>query len=255
MLTKKKLASLALAGVMTLSLAAPAFAATSESTTNRSLKVTAAYQAVTINVVVPTTGTVIINPYKLPVNIGTGSDDAKVEIEKQQIVAKPMAIKNQAGYDLDMNITTTTAVTGTLKFATADDVAKEGNTANQACITMYVAPTTLEGDKDKVSDGAIVDLYKENYTTGWSNVTGVKTQVLAAGSLTTKAILTLKAATVDADTGAFDSYTSGGVAVIGFEGSCVTEPKTAWTTKDGATVTIAFTFTPAADADGGDGNT
>jgi hypothetical protein len=244
MLTKKKLASLALAGVMTLSLAAPAFAATSESTTNRSLKVTAAYQAVTINVVVPTTGTVIINPYALPVSIGTGADDSKVEISKQ-IVTKPMAIKNQAGYDLDMNITTTTAVTGTLKFASADDVAKEGNTANQACITMYVAPTTLTGDKDTVSDGAIVDLYEENYETGWDKVTDVKTQVLATGSLATKAILTLKAAKVDSDTGAFDEYTSGSVAVIGFDGSCVTEPKTAWTTKDGLTCTVAFTFTPA----------
>jgi hypothetical protein len=247
MLTKKKLASLAMAGVMTLSLAAPAFAASSsESTTNRSLKVTAAYQAVTINVVVPTTGTVVINPYGLPVEIGKDESDKKIEISNQQIVAKPMAIKNQAGLDLDMNVTTTTALTGTLKLSA--DAAKD-STANQAKVTLYIAPTTtLTGDKDTVTDAKIAAFYKTTYedSQGWAGVTDVKAIDLASGTNATdgqKAVV-LKAAKTEDDTGAFSEYEAGSIALIAFDGVCATEPKTAWTTKDGLTCTLAFTFTP-----------
>jgi hypothetical protein len=246
----KKLLSLALAGAMAASLGTSAFAA-SENTTNRSLKVTAAYQAVTINVVVPTTGTVVINPYALPVSIGTDTSDKKVEIS-EQIVTKPMAIKSQAGIGLDMSITTTTAVTGNLKLATVND----GDTANNAEITMYIEPTTLSGDKDAVSDGKIAETYKTLCTSedaGWGTAKDAYgqdayTKALSVGSTTTKEkTITLAPAKTDDDTGAFEEYKSGCVALIGFEGKCVTDPKTAWTTKDGVTCTIAFTFTPTSD--------
>jgi hypothetical protein len=250
MLNCKKLLSMALACAMATTLAVPAFAATtttSENTTNRTTKVTAAYQAVTVDVVVPTTGTVIINPYALPVEIATG-----VKVSKQQVVAKPMAIKNKSDTPLKMNVTVSTLATGNLKLVDGtswDDAAKENN----AAITMSVLPTTLAGAE--VSEADIADLYKTTYgdagaDTGWTSGTGVKTLLLAStdaktatvDSDTFKACTTLTAATF-AD-GKFSAYASGSIAVIGFSGKCVQDPTTAWATKDGVTVTLAFSFNP-----------
>jgi hypothetical protein len=256
MLTKKKLASLAMAGVMTMSLAAPAFAATTkENTTNRSLKVTAAYQAVTINVVVPTTGTVVINPYSLPVQIGTDSEGQPIKVQKQ-IVTKPLAIKNQCtDVALDMNISATTSLTGSMSLATGDieNVATDQKT--EAYIYMEVAPTTITGakDSDALSDAGIADAYSKfewpefkAWTTTDTDGNGL---VLKAGTTaqTANAIVTLAKATAD-DSGAFSEYANGGVAFIGFLGSCAQNPKTAWTAKDGLTCTVAFTFTPHVEA-------
>jgi hypothetical protein len=249
MLTKKKLASLAMAGVMTLSLAAPAFAATSESTTNRSLKVTAAYQAVTINVVVPTTGTVIIDPYKLPVTVGTNADGEAVQAKDTQIVTKPLAIKNQSDIDLKVNISTTTALTGNLKLV-ENAVADPGDgtvTANSAFIYVDVEASTLKGDKDTVSEAAIAADYAAKTWAEYDADNAGKSQlVLKSGTQTMKEAVVLKGSTLDS--GAFSEYDEGSVAYIAFAGDCTIEPKTAWTTKDGLTCTMAFTFTPDTSA-------
>jgi hypothetical protein len=252
MLTKKKLASLAMAGVMTLSLAAPAFAASSESTTNRSLKVTAAYQAVTINVVVPTTGTVIINPYKLPVEIGKDADGAAIEAESKQIVSKPMAIKNQSSIKLDVNVSVTTAVTGNLKLKAAD--IEDNDTGNNAYVYAAFETTTLSGSKDDITDAAVAAAYK---ATTWTEPTDSTDNAFVLSASTTavtkKGVATLVPATYDG--GAFSAYAQGSIVFVGFDGSCVQDPKTAWTTKDGLTCTMAFTFTPNTTPDSGDGNT
>jgi hypothetical protein len=252
MLNHKKLLSAALACAMATSLAVPTFAASSsESTTNRSLKVTAAYQAVTINVVVPTTGTVIINPYSLPVTIGTNTSEKKVDLQ-QQIVTKPLAVKNQGGIDLDMNISTTVATTGNLKLveAAVADPNDGSVTANSAYVVLDIEPTEITGDKDTVTDALITEEYEKMYddqnTNHWGDTTNGYQQVLKGGTVATKKVITLKQADTDEDSGAFSAYAKGGIALIGFTGDCTIEPKTAWTTKDGLTCTIAFTFTPAA---------
>jgi hypothetical protein len=248
MLTKKKLASLAMAGVMTMSLAAPAFAATTkENTTNRSLKVTAAYQAVTINVVVPTTGTVVIDPYKLPVSVGTKEDGSDITIKDQQIVTKPLAVKNQSDIDLDVNIATTTALTGNLKLATkSDEIVTTGDnitTTNTAFVYVNVLASDLTGNTDKVTEAAIVEDYAGKTVTEYADDNAGKTQlVLKSGSQTMTAAATLTKSTLDS--GTFSEYAAGSIAYIQFGGICVQNPKTAWTTKDGLTCTMAFTFTP-----------
>jgi hypothetical protein len=238
MLNHKKLLSAALACAMAASLAVPTFAASSsESTTNRSLKVTAAYQAVPIAVVVPTTGTVIINPYSLPVEIGTDADGVAVKVQKQ-ITTKPLAIKNQGDIALDVNVSTTTALTGTLKLLTED--VKDDDTSNSAFIYMdVVKSTTLKGSTDDVNAAAVATAYKDQ---AWkSDDDGAL--VLKSGTQTQAKIVTLAGNTYDDNK--FAEYAEGSIALIGFDGSCVKEPKTAWTTKDGLTCTIAFTFTPA----------
>jgi hypothetical protein len=237
----KKLLSLALAGAMAASLATSAFAASSESTTNRSLKVTGAYQAVTINVVVPTTGTVIINPYALPVEIGKDADGVAVKAENKQIVTKPLAIKNQSDIDLNVNVSTTTALTGSLKLATT--AIADTDTSNSAYIYMAIEPTTITGSKDDVTEASYIDTYKgQTWTEPGDDVKN--SVLLKSGTQSLPGATTLTKASYE-DDGTFKEYASGSIAFIGFTGTCVTEPKTAWTTKDGLTCTVAFTFTPA----------
>jgi hypothetical protein len=260
MLNCKKLLSMALACAMAASLAVPAFAATStsstattENTTNRSLKVTGAYQAVTIDVVVPTTGTVIIDPYKLPVSIASG--EAKASVQDQQIVTQPMAIKNKSNTTLSMNISTTVLPAGNLKLADSTDAIAEGGdlaTANAAYIKMFVEPTELAGDN--ATDADIVQFYADTYAdNSWSGDSLEMTYDSSSKSATTLDPMvncaTLTAAEFESD--AFKAYAEGSIAVIAFTGECVQEPTTAWATKDSVTITLAFTFTPASSVSSG----
>jgi hypothetical protein len=238
----KKLTSLVLAGAMAASLAVPAFAAeTTEKTDNRATNVTAAYQEVTIAVVVPSDATVVINPYALPVAIGKDSSDADVKVENQQIVTKPLALKNQSDVDLDINISYTSAVKGNFTFATAaiDDT----NTKNAGFVYLDVKEDkTLSGTE--VSDADIAGAWKD---VQWDSYDEKATNELLLKATTTAVpktgMGTLAAATVG-DDGTFSEYNEGSIAFVGVTGSCVTSPKTAWTTKDGFTLKLAFTFTP-----------
>ena len=89
---KKRVASMALAGVLALSATVPAFAAQPGDTT-----LTAKYEEPTLNVTVTTTGAgALINPYGLPYKIGTAT------VKDQQIVNKiPLTIVNKSSVALN----------------------------------------------------------------------------------------------------------------------------------------------------------
>jgi hypothetical protein len=242
----KKLMSLVLAGAMVASLAVPAFAATSDdggSTDNRTTNVTATYQDVSIAVWVPTTATVYVNPYALPVEIGKDADDNAIKAENQQIVTKPLVIKNQSEVALDINVSYTSAVKGNFTFATAaiDDT----NTKNAGFVYLDVQQaTSLTGADADVTDAAIATAWKDVTWDEYSST--AKNEVLLKATTTAVSqtgVGTLAKPTLD-DAGAFSEYAAGSIAFVGITGSCVTSPKTAWTTKDGFTVKLAFTFTP-----------
>jgi hypothetical protein len=248
----KKIMSAAMATLMAASAIAPAFAAegeSGESTTNRSLKVEGTYQAVDIAVVVPATGTVIINPYALPVEIGKDADDNPLKVSGQ-IVTKPMAIKNQSEVALDINVSTTATVKGNLTLATAA-VTPATETKNSAFVYLAIEPTTLAGEKDAdaVGDGAIAAAYKDQtwteYGADTANVLALKASTTA---VTKSGMGTLTAAKMDESDGTFSAYDEGSIAFVGLTGNCAQSPKTAWTTKDGLTANIAFTFTPHVEA-------
>jgi hypothetical protein len=254
----KRIMSVAMATLMAASVAAPAFAAdgeTTESTTNRALKIDGTYQAVDIAVVVPSTGTVIINPYALPVEIGKDADDNALKVSGQ-IVTKPMAIKNQSEVALDINVSATATVKGNLTLASSA-VTPASETKNAAFVYLAIEPTELAGEKDAdaVADGAIAAAYKDQTWTAYGAGTEddpVADNVLALKATTTAVsktgMGTLTAAEMDADDGTFAKYTEGSIAFLGLTGSCAQSPKTAWTTKDGLTANIAFTFTPHVEA-------
>jgi hypothetical protein len=253
MLNHKKVLSLALASAMSLSMMAPAFAADTESTTNRSLKIDGTYKETTIDVVVPTTGTVIINPYALPcVIVDKTETAAAIKVKDQQIVTKPLAIKNQSDVKLDVNVSATATVKGNLTLATAPitDVAKD--TKNDAFVYLVLADmssdTTLVGAKTAVTQSVIDTAYqKQVETTKWTEYTTTNTPAnvlaLKTSAVTGEKMVTLAAATLETD-GSFKEYNAGSIAFVGLTGQCAQNPKTAWTTKDGLTATIAFTFTP-----------
>jgi hypothetical protein len=250
MLNHKKVLSLALASAMSLSMMAPAFAAeTTESTTNRSLKIDGTYQATTIDVVVPTSGTIIINPYALPVKISDVSGVSKVS---QQIVTKPMAIKNKSNVKLDINVSATATVKGSLTLAAAPITDTAGDQKNEAFVYLAIEPTTLTADTG--IDAAYATQTWTTYvaatdsTTTPDNVLALKTSAVTKNKMGT-----LAAATMDTDGETFASYSSGSIAFVGLSGQCAQAPKTAWTTKDGLTATIAFTFTPNTTTGTGDG--
>jgi hypothetical protein len=247
----KRITSLALAALTAASLTVPAFAAeTTTETSNRALKVDGTYQAVDIAVVVPTTGTVVINPYALPVKIGTDSNSKDVKVS-QQIVTKPLAIKNQSDVKLDINVSATATTKGSLMLATAPIADVKKDTKNDAFVYLAVMPTTLAGAKDAttVNDAAIADAYgKVTWTEYTATSTPANVLALKTTAVTKEKMGTLAAATLD-NSGAFSEYTAGSIAFVGLSGQCAQAPTTAWTAKDGLTANIAFTFTPNTDTD------
>jgi hypothetical protein len=243
----KKLLSLALAATMAASLAVPAFAAEVSETANRATKVTGNYQAVDIAVVVPTSGTVIINPYALPVEILAKTDNAAaVKVEGQQIVTKPMLIKNQSEIKLDINISYTAAVTGSFTFATAaiEDVTKDTKNDGFVYIDVQSAPSDLKGATSAITDAAVAAAWKAMTPTEYSADTENVLAVKATTTAVSKAGMgTLAAAKLDTN-GAFSEYDEGSIAFVALTGQVAQNPKTAWVAKDGMTVNLAYTFTP-----------
>jgi hypothetical protein len=243
--------SLVLAGAMAASLAIPAFAADGEdeeTTAENTIKVTGTYQAVDIDVTVPTEGTLYINPYALPVAIGKDADDKDVKVSAQ-IVTKPLTIKNQSDVNLDINLTASATVAGNLALATAPVAAPATETKNSAFIYVAIeSASTLKGEEDAVTDAAIATAYAAQQWTEY-NTTTVPSNVLAlsakGASKTGMGVLT--AAKTD-DSGDFSEYDEGSIAFVGITGNCAQAPKTAWATTDGLTATLAFTFTPHVDA-------
>jgi hypothetical protein len=258
MLKHKKVMSLALAAAMAASLSIPASASTAaktEDTTNRSLSVDGAYQAVDIAVVVPTTGTVIINPYALPVEIGKDASNNAVKVKNQQIVTKPLTLKNQSDIDLDINVSATATVKGNLALATAA-VTPADEKKNTAFLYLDVEASTLTGATSAVTEAAIAEAWDDITWTGY-DASSVATNVLAltkSGTAATKEKMgTLAASDVNTD-GSFKEYKNGSIAYVGLVGSVAQNPTTAWAAKDGVSVKIAFTFVPHVETQSSDDN-
>lgn len=267
----KKVATLALAGAMALSMAVPAFAA--ESTTNRSTAITGAYADVPIDVVVPTTGTVVVNPYGLPIELTKTDGTTKVNLTGQQITTRPMAIKNQSELDLTANVTATATAAGNLKFVAATNVGST-TAGNNAFVYLQSQPldiatgttnmTTLAADADTVTD-AITDAFVTWAADGATyNAESDLIITDKTGGAKKDNMFTLAAAEkVDAVTGANPvaahvKYNTESIALIRLAGDLSPVVKTPWSAgraasaddpavpADGFTVTLAFTFMPVA---------
>lgn len=252
---KNRVLSGAMAGVLAMSLAVPAFAASNQTI------ITGSYEAVDIAVTVPQTGTALINPYGLDVQVAEdpldNANTNKVTISGQQVVSAPMSIKNQSAMDLKVSATVTGAVaTGSdLRFATTTTKGSGTEGSDD-----YVAPATTksvfayleaapEASLTGLSTGASVNAAAiATAYAAWAPSTYDASKHIIVGTRgVTQDLVTLRAATVGG-TAASPTYTynAGSIALLRLTGDCVATPRGAtWADTDGFTATIAYTFAPA----------
>lgn len=216
----KKLATLALAGAMTLSLAAPAFASgNTETSLTQSSAITGTTQAPTIKITVPATGSVVVNPYKMEV-LPTGGTAGTDEVQ-DQIVSATQWIENASDVAIKVSAAVSATVSGNAKLATATTVSTKPVTTNSIYLYLEAKPT---------DDG----------TTAVADWSGAVTAVAAAKG-TVKELGTL------AKGDGTDAGSTGGYMAYHLAGDAVEAPAVAWTANDKVDVTIAFTFAPVAD--------
>lgn len=227
---KQRLASTALAGVMAMSLAAPAFAA------GNSTNISGSYRAITVAVNVPATGTAIINPYGLPVELGK---DSGVNISGQQITTgAPLLVQNKSAVPLSVSASIASTVKGTFTFD--GSAIADGETGNKGNVLfqMFDAPGVTEAN---ASD---MDVLNPMFA-ALDDADALCNTVLSLTSTSTPAveeddIVTLKAAN------AAGELVDGGAAFFRLGGTVAKKPTVAWTASDGFTSKVTFTFEPTA---------
>lgn len=253
---KKRILSGAMAGVLAMSLAVPAFAsgtgADTPTTTNMTTAFDGSYEAPNIQVVVPTTGTVVINPYGLGTTVEK-SNNTKVTLTGQ-VMSAPLAVKNQTGMWLNVGATATAVLPAdaTMKLAAAstkgtpDLEETDPNyvlpaTGKSAFVQLEVvqAPATVVGNDTTVGD-LIIDA--SAVAANWAN--SGKLTVSAKGA-TADNLAVLKPADMTGTDGGFKAYKAGSLALFRLSGDCTSGPKAAWSEDDTFTVNVVFNFVPA----------
>ena len=273
-ITMKRLASLAMAGALALSISAPAFAATTGTMTNptagKSTRITATYEEATVDVLVPATATAIINP------LGIGYDVAKSDSTKAsftgQICTVPMAIYNKSALDVKVGATASATINQSavpMRLATATTKAQgtEGQddyvpaqTSKSAFVQLEVvaAPATIKtsGGADQtdttLNDNIIVESAK---AATWSGVAADKKLTIGTRAASVDDMVRLKKA-LDDGSGNFDGFDVGSIALFRLTGDCVENPNGGWikanataspspaVVGDGFVADITFSFKP-----------
>lgn len=239
----KRFASTVMAGVLTLSLAAPAFAASTQP--KNSTVVEGTYKEIPISVEVPTTGEAQINPYGLPVTL-TKSDGKTVNLVGQKITTQPLSIKNQGTTKLDVNASVTVAEKGDVT------IGATAGTDKTIKVSLEVAPMNDEtlavaSDSEKLAD-LLIDKFAD--AASWENaaeveVTAADTAADSADTLAVLGAVTPKAEGFNYGKNSIALFRlTGDLAAEPVDGSSVADP---WTSDDGFTATVVFKFTPHAD--------
>jgi hypothetical protein len=239
----KKLVSMVLAGAMVASLSVPAFA--EETKTNTETKVTGTYSEIAISVTVPTTGTAQINPYGLPVEFKKSESSTKTtKASGQQIVTQPLYISNEGDVALDIAASVTTGVTGDATISTTELTGKETTKSIYAYLQMVQSANKTLDDtgKDKIIEEFAADATWTTDKVGKLVLPKEDTDAATAEKLATLAASKVTGSGSEATV----TYNVGSIVLFRVAGNVVTKPEDDWTTKDGFTATIAFTFTPSA---------
>lgn len=211
----KKVVSAALAGAMALSMSATALAADPNVTGTDpvDVEVTGTTQVPDIKVTIPTTASVVVNPYKLAVTVESNEFT-------DQIVSAPQFIKSESNTALDVTATVTGTAEGSAVFATAPTQGGRAVATNSVFMYLEVLPT---------EDDSTAPEWAEAY-----DKTSPSQLLVSTTAATSKtAMVTLAAGDTDA------SY-----AAFALRGDAADKPTTAWTAADKVSAAIAFTFTP-----------
>jgi hypothetical protein len=244
---------------MACSLAIPAFAGDDDEDTQatqpaNSTVVTGAYQDIAIAVTVPESGTAQINPYGLPVKFTKSASSTKAaQVTGEQIVTQPLAIYNEGDVALDVAASVTTTATDNVTITAKALTGKETDKTVYAYLQMVPSSAKTKDDtgKDKIADEcASSDTWAAEGVTQLvlkapddGAATQEKMATLAASKVTTTTDETTKKETTTV------TYSAGSIVLYRLAGNVTQKPDTAWTTDDGFTATIAFTFTPSVSED------
>lgn len=210
----KKIMSTALASIMALSLAVPAFAADTDLT--QSSEITGTTSAPTIKITVPATGAVTVNPYKMEVTVGS---DTKTD----QIISATQYIKNESDVALNVSAEVTGKPAGNLALATATTQGTKAVTTNSVFMYFEIGEATADDGSGDPTWGTAYDSKSEK-------------QILVGAKAVKKANMLTMAA----------GDTTATYAAYHLTGDAASAPTTAWTGNDKVDVSIAFTFTPTA---------
>ena len=240
----KRLASMAMAGVMTLSLAVPALA--EDSTT-----ITGKYTEVELQVTVPGDTNAIINPYGLPTPT---MEDGETVISGEPITTgAPLIISNQSKVDLAVGVKGTITPTTGVKIVAneaAVTVSTPATTAQPKNIwvdfEMFAAPDiTVDNETDpSVTNPAYAALNKATPDVTFTFATNTDDSAKTVEATDT---LVLRA-------GKDETTQKGGAAYIRLHGAVAKKPtKTAgsaleddpWVAADGFTAKIVYSFEPS----------
>ncbi len=244
----KRFASTVMAGVLTLSLAVPAFAADTQP--KNSTVVEGTYQEIPISVEVPTTGTAQINPYGLPVTI-TKSDEKTVDLVGQKITTQPLNIKNLGTTALDVGATLAVLPEGGVSIDTAAGTDKQIKVELEV-VGLNDETLAVSSTSTKLED-MLIDKFAAAAT--WENAKKLQAPTAAKNATTVTPsesddddpLATLGAATVR---GEIITFASDSIALFRLTGDLAQSPKNGstanpWEDADGFTATVVFKFVPA----------
>ncbi len=171
-----------------------------------------------INVTVPETGKILINPYNMVVEMGEGSYSG-------QIISEPAFIENYSDVNIQVDVAITAEIyEGSSMTLSTSSTASSTSTSKRAFIYFEMHPA----DNDNWSSVEWDDTYDKT-----------KHVVVSATAEKTKTnIAVLSAKTLDGD------IAPGGYGAFRLTGDAIKSPKNEWTEDDGLNVNIVFTFVP-----------
>lgn len=258
---KKRFVPFLLVCVMALAMIAPAFAASN--TSNYGTTIDGQYVAATIDVTVPTTGQVFINPYALPVKLNLissatdvtsgdtkpGQEASDSSIKNQQIVTEPLFIKNRSEVNLAVSAKVTgiipadateNAIFGQTEASNVKFSSEPIKTQTDNSVFAYLQMKIAKGLTDESTAGELVAAY-----TDWTDDSyDKKADVLVSTKENSLDNMVILAAGAESATPGELEATNGSVAMFRIAGQVVTEPKNGWLSSDTFRIQIVFTFRP-----------
>ena len=219
----KRFASTALAGVLALSMAAPAFAASNTTT------IEGAYQAITLDVTVPTTGSAVINPYGLPYELGTN-----VSVSGQQITTgAPLMVENRSSVALSASVSITATATGAFTFEETNATIGASETGNKGVVKFQIFPAEGIDEAAAKKEATLLPLFAALE----DEDAAAEVQLKSSAAVTGTDMIVLRE-------GEGGKLQDGGAAFFRLAGEVAKKPTTAWVAADGFKAVIAFTFEP-----------
>lgn len=216
-MNRKRLFCAVLALVLLFS-AQPATAA-AELWDTYSTTITASCKVPTIKVTVPSTGQVYLNPLKLTVFING-------ESTSDQIISAPCCIANESDIPITVDVTVTGAVNEGSDMTLVASSTQDSESTDKSAFIYFEMQSADTDDPNDVTWDSEYDSSKH-----------IIVDTSAAGQ-SKENILTLSAITPEG------AVAAGGYGAFRLAGDAVETPANVWTSQDGISVEVAFTFTP-----------